>query len=149
MAKGKVSASLAASAVASTSAALTGALVQMQPGRFRMNVHVKPGARSTTIAPPMPTSMLDGPLEMRIAAQPEGGKANKELVEYLEELFSRAAAAVESGGGGGRRPPNVDVRVTHGATNRTKVIEVVTTPPDGTITADMLWAALVHDCEHQ
>lgn len=137
----------AASSIAATSSshAMAGALVQLRPGWFRMNVHVKPGARTTTIATPMPLSMTDGgPLEVRVAAQPEGGKANKELVDYLEEVFTQASTSSVT------HTPRVrvDVMVTHGMTNRSKVIEVVVAPPDhGTVSAQILWNALAEECK--
>jgi uncharacterized protein YggU (UPF0235/DUF167 family) len=141
------------------SSLLTGALVPIpdHAGLYRMNIHVKPGANSTSIVAPMPLSMSDGgPLEIRIGAPPEGGKANKELVEFLDEVFARAAAALttsgsfSSSGHSGPRAPtqqqqqqrvSVDVRVAHGMTSRCKVIEVAVKPKHG-MSDVQLWAAL-------
>lgn len=96
-----------------------------------------------------------GPLEVRVGAPPEGGKANKELVEYLEELFSRAAAVAATAPTSGSSPSqarqqqqrvSVDVRVAQGMTSRSKVIEVVVTPTFA-MSDSQLWAALV-DASH-
>lgn len=112
------------------------AVAQLRPGVFRVVVHVKPGSRSTSIA----AASMDEPIEMRIAAPPEGGKANKELIDFLEERLIRVAKSnlqVE-----GRRKDDatsavVDVSVVQGGSSRNKLLDVVF---PGSL--DDLWAAL-------
>ncbi|KAG8345463.1 putative ACR YggU family [Trypanosoma vivax] len=62
-------------------------LTQIRPGCFRLIVHAKPGARATSLAcRPAPG---DASLEVKIAAPPVDGKANVELVAFMQALLEQ------------------------------------------------------------
>jgi uncharacterized protein (TIGR00251 family) len=69
-----------------------------------MAVHAKPSARTSSIAPWIAT---DAAVEIRVAAPPIEGRANEELVSYLDELLGHAAR---------------DVAVCAGSTGRNKLV---------------------------
>jgi len=70
----------------------------------RLTVRVRPGAGRTLIK-----ERKDGVLRMDVAAPPEKGKANKELVKYLAKLLG---------------VPKSGVRVRSGERSRDKVVAV-------------------------
>ncbi|KAH9577201.1 Protein of unknown function DUF167 [Trypanosoma melophagium] len=62
-------------------------LSQVRPGCFRVVVHAKPGARSSSLS--SRPALADAALEVRVAAPPVEGKANAELVEFVQSLLEQ------------------------------------------------------------
>ena len=80
-------------------------------GCIRISVQIIPNAKKSEVI-----GVLDDALKIRLQAQPIEGKANEALVRFLADMLSLPKSAVV---------------ITHGHTNRRKVIEV--TAPDVTI----------------
>lgn len=74
------------------------------PGGVRIAVQIAPNAKKTEVI-----GVLADALKLKLQAQPIEGKANEALVKYLA-----AALAV----------PRSAVTITHGQTNKRKLIEV-------------------------
>jgi uncharacterized protein (TIGR00251 family) len=81
-----------------------------------LNVKVVPGARRTEIA-----GRYGEGVKVRVAAPPEGGKANQALLDVLVDALGVKAASV---------------RITRGQTSPQKIIEI-----DG-LTAEDVWNRL-------
>ena len=75
------------------------------PGAIRLAVQITPNARKTEV-----TGVLDDALKLKLQAQPIEGKANEALVKFLAKTLGVARSAVT---------------ITHGHTNKKKLIEVV------------------------
>jgi uncharacterized protein (TIGR00251 family) len=75
------------------------------PGGVRIAVQITPNAKKTEVI-----GVLDDALKLKLQAQPIEGKANEALVRFLA-----GALAV----------PRSAVTITHGQTNKRKLIEVV------------------------
>jgi len=75
------------------------------PGGVRIAVQITPNAKKTEVV-----GVLDDALKLKLQAQPIEGKANEALVKFLA-----GALAV----------PRSVVTITHGQTNKRKLIEVV------------------------
>jgi len=80
------------------------------PGGVRLAVQVQPGAKKTEVV-----GLLDDALKIKLAAAPVEGKANEALVRFL-------AASLDV--------PRSAVTLTHGATNKKKLLEVAGVTPD-------------------
>ncbi len=89
------------------------------PGGVRLSVQITPNAKKTEVI-----GVLDDALKLKLQAQPIEGKANEALVKFLA-----GALAV----------PKSAVTITHGLTNKRKLIEVVS----GTLTPEAVEALLV------
>jgi hypothetical protein len=76
----------------------------------RLRLRVKPGARRTAIV-----GAHGGALKVSVAAAPEKGKANREVVELLASVLGLNASAVV---------------IVSGETSRDKVAEVGLTPAE-------------------
>lgn len=63
-----------------------------------LRVHAQPGAGRTAVS-----GRYGDALKVRVAAPPEGGRANDALVKYLAELFGLKAAQVVLTGGAANR----------------------------------------------
>ena len=74
-------------------------------GLVRFYVRVRPGAPRTVVV----AVMDDDSVKIAVAAPPEGGKANAELLRYLSREFG---------------VPLSNVRIVSGKTQRVKLIEV-------------------------
>ena len=74
-----------------------------------LELRVSPGADRTRVA----GRMADGRLKVRVAAIPEGGQANAELVQFLARALGVSRAAV---------------RVARGRASRDKTIELDVEP---------------------
>ncbi|MDB5766937.1 MAG: hypothetical protein JWQ61_1751 [Collimonas fungivorans] len=74
-------------------------------GGIRLALQVTPNAKKSQIIGP-----LENVLKLRLQAQPIEGKANEALVRYLAELLD---------------VPRSKVIVTHGHTNRRKIVEAL------------------------
>ena len=74
------------------------------PGGVRLAVQIQPNAKKTEVI-----GVLDDALKLKLQAQPIEGKANEALVRYLAETLS---------------VPRSAVTITHGQTNKRKLIEV-------------------------
>ena len=74
------------------------------PGAVRLAVQIQPNAKKTEVI-----GVLDDALKLKLQAQPIEGKANDALVRYLAETLS---------------VPRSAVTITHGQTNKRKLIEV-------------------------
>ena len=74
------------------------------PGGVRLAVQITPNAKKTEVI-----GVLDDALKLKLQAQPIEGKANEALVRYLAEALS---------------VPRSAVTITHGHTNKRKLIEV-------------------------
>ena len=74
------------------------------PGGVRLAVQITPNAKKTEVI-----GVLDDALKLKLQAQPIEGKANEALVRYLAETLS---------------VPRSAVTITHGQTNKRKLIEV-------------------------
>ena len=75
------------------------------PGAIRLAVQITPNARKTEVI-----GVLDDALKLKLQAQPIEGKANEALVKFLAKTLGVARSAVT---------------ITHGHTNKKKLIEVV------------------------
>lgn len=62
---------------------------------FHLAVHAKPGARTSSICGPL--LRTHEALEVRVAAPPVEGKANEELVEYLESELTHQLKQLHAG----------------------------------------------------
>jgi uncharacterized protein YggU (UPF0235/DUF167 family) len=71
----------------------------------KLALRVSPGADRTRVT----GRLADGRLQVRVAAQPEKGEANAELVRYLAKALGL---------------PRASVRVAHGKSSRDKLVEV-------------------------
>jgi len=76
----------------------------MHPASARIRLRVSPGARRTAV-----TGRFGAGWKVRVAAPPEGGRANAELLRYLAGLIGVPARRLE---------------VVAGASSRDKLIEV-------------------------
>jgi uncharacterized protein len=74
------------------------------PGGVRIAVQISPNAKKTEVV-----GVLDDALKLKLQAQPIEGKANEALVNYLAKVLS---------------VPNSAVTITHGHTNKRKLVEV-------------------------
>ncbi|AGG06751.1 MULTISPECIES: DUF167 domain-containing protein [Dehalococcoides] len=73
---------------------------------FKVNLKIIPSARKNELA-----GYENGLLKLKIAAQPEKGKANKELIDYLSDLLDT---------------PKAEIEICHGHTGRNKVLAFFT-----------------------
>jgi uncharacterized protein (TIGR00251 family) len=73
-------------------------------GGVRLAVQITPNAKKTEVI-----GVLDDALKLKLQAQPIEGKANEALVKFLAGALEGAAGAVT---------------ITHGHTNKRKLIEV-------------------------
>ncbi|ESL10576.1 hypothetical protein TRSC58_01690 [Trypanosoma rangeli SC58] len=60
---------------------------QLRPGWFHLTVHAKPGARNSSLA--SPPDVTDAALEVRIGAPPAEGKANVELIDFMQMILEQ------------------------------------------------------------
>ncbi|MFC0131295.1 hypothetical protein CR105_03580 [Massilia eurypsychrophila] len=74
------------------------------PAGIRLAVQITPNAKKTAVV-----GVLDNALKLKLQAQPIEGKANEALVKYLAAALS---------------VPRSAVTITHGLTNKRKLIEV-------------------------
>jgi len=74
------------------------------PGGVRLAVQIQPNAKKTEVV-----GVLDDALKIKLAAQPIEGKANEALVKWLA---------------GALGVPRSAVTLTHGQTNKKKLLEV-------------------------
>lgn len=74
--------------------------------KARLRIRVQPGAKRAGLRGWLP----DGALKLAVAAPPEGGRANRAVVELLGETLGIRSR---------------DVRVVQGARSRLKLIEVL------------------------
>ncbi len=81
------------------------------PGGVRLAVQVTPNARKTEV-----TGVQDDAVKIKLQAQPIEGKANEALVKFLSNTLS---------------VPRSAVTITHGLTNKRKLIEVLGVVPEG------------------
>lgn len=88
------------------------------PGAIRLAVQITPNAKKTEV-----TGWLDDVLKLRLRAQPIEGKANQALVEFIAKAL---------------KVPRTAVTITHGQTNKKKLIEV----RSGTLTPNDVAALL-------
>jgi uncharacterized protein len=75
------------------------------PGGVRMAVQIAPNAKKTEVI-----GVFDGALKLKLQAQPIEGKANEALVRFLAGVLA---------------VPRSALTITHGQTNKRKLIEVV------------------------
>ncbi|RNF04647.1 hypothetical protein TraAM80_04942 [Trypanosoma rangeli] len=60
---------------------------QLRPGWFHLTVHAKPGARSSSLA--SKPAVTDAALEVRVGAPPTEGKANVELIHFMQMILEQ------------------------------------------------------------
>jgi uncharacterized protein (TIGR00251 family) len=84
---------------------MTRAWCSALPGGVRIAVQITPNAKKTEV-----TGVLDDALKLKLQAQPIEGKANEALVKYLAGVL---------------KVPRSAVTITHGHTNKRKLIEVM------------------------
>jgi uncharacterized protein (TIGR00251 family) len=89
------------------------------PGGVRIAVQITPNAKTTEVV-----GVLDDALKLKLQAQPIEGKANQALIKYLAKVLSVPGSAVT---------------ITHGHTNKKKLVEVVS----ATLTPEMVERLLV------
>ena len=77
---------------------------------YILKLHIVPGARQTAVA-----GLHGDRLKVKVAAPPEKGRANQELLEFLARSL---------------KVPLRDLRLTSGATSRAKVVAVHDLSPD-------------------
>jgi uncharacterized protein (TIGR00251 family) len=75
------------------------------PGGVRLSVQITPNAKKSEVI-----GVLDDALKLKLQAQPIEGKANDALVKFLAKVLG---------------VPRSAVTITHGQTNKRKLIEVV------------------------
>jgi uncharacterized protein (TIGR00251 family) len=75
------------------------------PGGVRIAVQITPNARKTEVI-----GVQGDALKLKLQAQPIEGKANEALIKYLAKVLS---------------VPRSAVTITHGHTNKKKLVEVV------------------------
>ncbi|MDM5176711.1 DUF167 domain-containing protein [Massilia sp. DJPM01] len=75
------------------------------PGALRLAVQITPNAKKTEVI-----GVLDDALKLKLQAQPIEGKANEALIKYLS---------------GELGVPKSALTITHGLTNKRKLVEVV------------------------
>ena len=88
-------------------------------GGVRLALQVTPNARKSQVIGPQ-----EDVLKLRLQAQPIEGKANEALIRYLAELLD---------------VPRSRIVITHGHTNRRKIVEV----QDASLTADAVICSLL------
>ena len=98
--------------------------VTERDGAVTFRLWAQPGARVTELA-----GEREGALRLRIAAPPVDGKANKECVRFLAELFGVASSAVEIRAGLSSRTKTVRVRNIDAGRAREKLTFGKSTPP--------------------
>ncbi|MFA5800359.1 MAG: DUF167 domain-containing protein [Candidatus Peribacteraceae bacterium] len=76
-------------------------------GELRLTVRVRPSAKRTCIK----RLGEDGVLRVDVAAQPEGNRANTELVRYLAEAFGIPRTNIDFISGGTSRTKTVRLRM--------------------------------------
>ncbi|MCS0809784.1 DUF167 domain-containing protein [Massilia agilis] len=76
-------------------------------GGVRIAVQITPNAKKTEVI-----GVLDDALKLKLAAQPIEGKANEALIKFLA---------------GALKVPKSAVTITHGQTNKRKLVEVRST----------------------
>ena len=74
------------------------------PGGVRIAVQITPNAKKTEVI-----GVLDDALKLKLQAQPIEGKANEALVKFLAAALS---------------VPRSAVTITHGHTNKRKLVEI-------------------------
>jgi uncharacterized protein (TIGR00251 family) len=74
------------------------------PAGIRLTVQITPNAKKTEVI-----GVLEDVLKIRLQAQPIEGKANEALIRYLADVLD---------------VPKSAVHITHGHTNKRKIIEV-------------------------
>lgn len=89
------------------------------PGAIRLAVQITPNAKKTEVI-----GVLDDVLKLRLQAQPIEGKANQALVKFIAKTLE---------------VPRTAVTITHGQTNKRKLIEV----SSGTLTPEEVERRLV------
>ncbi len=77
--------------------------------KTRVTVRVQPGAKRTEIV-----RFRDGVWHIKLAAAPEKGKANRELIEFLSDLLGVSKSQIS---------------IEKGTTGKTKVVAVGTLTP--------------------
>ncbi|MDD5469224.1 MAG: DUF167 domain-containing protein [Candidatus Peribacteraceae bacterium] len=75
-------------------------------GSVCFSVRVRPGAPKTVAL----SSLVDGSIKVAVAAPPEKGKANKELIKYIAQQFGVPCARVSIISGAADRHKLVQVR---------------------------------------
>lgn len=81
----------------------SGVVTALGADLFRVAFHCKPGARSTSIV-----AVSEDEVEVRLAAPPVEGKANEELLSYVQEILPSAS----------------NVRIAMGNRGRAKLVEL-------------------------
>jgi uncharacterized protein (TIGR00251 family) len=92
---------------------MTRAWCSALPGGVRLAVQITPNAKKTVVI-----GVLDDALKLKLQAQPIEGKANEALIKFLACALSVRQSAVT---------------ITHGHTNKRKLLEVTSatlTPAD-------------------
>jgi uncharacterized protein (TIGR00251 family) len=89
------------------------------PGGVRLAVRITPNAKKTEVA-----GVQGDALKLKLQAQPIEGKANEALIKYLAKVLS---------------VPKNAVTITHGHTNKKKLVEVVS----ATLTPEVVERLLV------
>ena len=74
------------------------------PGGVRLIVQITPNAKKSEVI-----GLLDDALKIRLQAQPIEGKANDALIRYIADVLDVPKSAVS---------------ITHGHTNKRKILEV-------------------------
>ena len=74
------------------------------PGGIRLALQITPNAKRSEVI-----GVLDEVLKIRLQAQPIEGKANDALVRYIADTL---------------KVPKSAVRITHGQTNKRKLLEI-------------------------
>lgn len=82
------------------------------PAGIRLAVQITPNAKKTEV-----TGVLDDMLKLRLQAQPIEGKANEALIRFLADALN---------------VPKSAVRISHGHTNKRKIVEIT----DSRLTVD-------------
>ncbi|RNF24693.1 uncharacterized protein Tco025E_02373 [Trypanosoma conorhini] len=72
----------------------TSFISQLGPGRFYLTVHAKPGGRSSSLA--CQPAVTYAALEVRIGAPPAEGKANAELIDFMQTIIEKELARLRT-----------------------------------------------------
>ena len=92
------------------------------PGAIRLAVQIAPNAKKTEVI-----GVLDDALKLKLQAQPIEGKANEALIRFVADTLGVRKSAVA---------------ITHGQTNRRKLLEV-SVPGLAVETVERAFCALV------
>lgn len=92
---------------------------------MQLSLKAKPNARQNQI------KVVDGVIVVNVKAPPEDGKANKELIAYLSEVFDVPKTRMEISSGAGARQKRIFIPDEYAGRVNSKIGELATEDTDG------------------